>query len=167
MRDSGHSIFLSDNRNMNLFAPLPENKRKFCGLLGVALCLLFAALFLAFRAAGEKDTASRQQTSFGIIAQCERRGRGGVDNYCHYTFPVGDEEYIGVNQAASGLEFGQTVVVYYDRQDPGVSALEDFSEQSRKNMRFTYILLLALAATVAFILWDRAPCRESSDERTP
>lgn len=112
LRDSGHSTFLSDNRNMNLFAPLPENKRKFYGLLGVALCLLFAAFFLAFRAAGEKDTASRQQTSFGIIAQCERRGRGGVDNYCHYTFPVGDEEYIGVNQAASGLEFGQTVVVY-------------------------------------------------------
>jgi hypothetical protein len=160
-------MFLSDNRNMNLFAPLPENKRKFYGLLGIALFLFFAALFLAFRAAGEKDTANRQQTSFGIIAQCERRGRAGVDNYCHYTFPVGDEEYIGVSQAASGLEFGQTVVVYYDRQDPGVSALEDFSEQSRKNMRFTYILLLALAATVAFILWDRTPYRETSDEQTP
>jgi hypothetical protein len=136
-------------------------------LLVVALYLFLAALFLAFRATGEKDTASRQQTSFGIIAQCERRGRGGVDDYCHYTFPVGDEQYIGVNQAASGLEFGQTVVVYYDRQDPGVSALEDFSEQSRNNMRFVYIFLLALVATVAFIIRNGAPSREPSDERTP
>jgi hypothetical protein len=54
-------------------------------------------------------------------------------------------------------EFGQTAMVYYDSQDLRVSALEDFSEQSRKSMRFVYFLLLTLAATVAFILWDRAP----------
>jgi hypothetical protein len=152
---------------MNLFAPPPGNKRLFYSLPVLALYFLSAALFLAFRATGEKDTASRQQTSFGIIAQCERRGRGGVDNYCHYTFPVEDEQYIGVGQAANGLQFGQTVVVYYDRTDPGVSALEDFSEQSRKNMRFVYIFLLALAATVAFIIRNGAPSREPSDERTP
>ena len=55
------------------------------------------------------------------------------------------------------LESGQTAMVYYDSQDPRVSALEGFSEQSRKSMRFVYFLLLTLAATVAFILWDRAP----------
>jgi len=146
---------------MNLFAPLPEKKRKFYGLLVLALYLFFAALLLAFRATDERDTASRQQTSFGIVAQCERRGRGGVDNYCHYTFPVGNDHYIGVNQTSSGLGFGQTVVVYYDREDPGVSALEDFSAQSRKNMRYTYLLLLGLAATVTFIVWDRTLYRKT------
>ena len=128
--------------------------------------LVFAALFFGFRAVNQNDAASNQQTSFGIIGQCEHRGRGN-ENYCHYTFPVGDEQYTGVNQADSELGFGQTVVVYYDYQNPGVNALEDFHEQSRKSRRFVYILLLALAAVVAFILLDGAPTRETSDKPTP
>jgi UDP-N-acetylmuramyl pentapeptide phosphotransferase/UDP-N-acetylglucosamine-1-phosphate transferase len=55
------------------------------------------------------------------------------------------------------------VVVYYDRLNPGVNALEDFSEQSRKNMRFVYILLIALAAVVAFLVWNRTPYRNSNE----
>jgi hypothetical protein len=120
--------------------------------------LLFCIVFFGYRASVENDSASRQQTSFGTIAQCEQRGRGN-ENYCHYTFPVGDEQYAGVSIAEQGVGFGQTAMVYYDSQDPRVSALEDFSEQSRKSMRFVYFLLLTLAATVAFILLDRAPCR--------
>jgi Protein of unknown function (DUF3592) len=127
--------------------------------------LLFCIAFFGYRAAVENDSASRQQTSFGTIAQCEQRGRGN-ENYCHYTFPVGDEQYTSVNKAEPGVGFGQSVVVYYDRQDPRVNALEDFSEQSGKNKRFVYILLLVLAAILAFIVWDRAPYRETSDERT-
>ena len=115
-------------------------------------------VFFGYHAAVENDTASRQQTSLGTIGQCEHRGRGR-ENYCHYTFPVGDEQYAGVSKAKQGAEFGETTMVYYDRQDPRVSALEDFSAQSRKNMRLAYFLLLTLAATVAFILWDRAPYR--------
>ena len=120
--------------------------------------LLFCIVFFGYRAAVENDSASRQQTSFGTIIQCEQRGRGH-DNYCHYTFPVGDEQYAGVSKAEQGAGFGQTAMVYYDSQDPRVSALEDFSEQSRKSMRFVFFLVLTLVATVAFILWDRAPHR--------
>jgi hypothetical protein len=120
--------------------------------------LLFGIIFFGYRAAVENDSARRQQTSFGTISQCEESGRGH-ENYCHYTFPVGDEQYEGVNKADQGVGFGQTAIVYYDSQNPRVSALEDFSEQSRKSMRFVYFLLLTLAATVAFILWDRAPNR--------
>jgi hypothetical protein len=120
--------------------------------------LLFCIIFFGYRAAVENDSAHRQQTSFGTVIQCEQRGRGN-DNYCHYTFPVGDEQYAGVSKAEQGLGFGQTAMVYYDSQDPRVSALEDFSEQSRSNTRFVYLFLLALAATVAFTVWDRAPER--------
>ena len=42
--------------------------------------------------------------------------------------------------------------------EPSGYALET-SLNSRKSMRFVYFVLLALAATVAFILWDRAPYR--------
>jgi len=122
-------------------------------------------VFFGSLAAKQNDAAGRQQTSFGTIGQCEHRGRGD-ENYCHYTFSVGDEQYIGVNQAASDLGFGQTAMVYYDRQDPTVNALEDFSEQSRKNTRYVAILLFVLAAIFAFLLWDRAPYGEAADERT-
>ena len=126
---------------------------------------VFCIVFFGFRAADQYDAASRQQTSFGTVGQCERRGRGH-ENYCHYTFPVGDEQYAGVSQAAPDLELGQTVVVYYDNQDPGVNALENFAEQSRKSRRFVYVFLLVLVAVVAFTVWDRAPKRETSGDRT-
>ena len=120
--------------------------------------LVFCIFFFGHRAAVEHDSATRQQTCFGTIVQCEQRGRGH-ENYCHYTYPLGNEQYVGVSIAEQGAEFGQTTTVYYDSQDPQVSALEDFSEQSRKSMRFVYFALLALAATVAFVLWNRAPHR--------
>lgn len=145
---------------MNFFnsAPGPRDGKSGRPLWPLVSFLLFCIVFFGYRAAVEKDSASRQQTSFGTILQCENRGRGN-ENYCHYTFPVGDEQYAGVSEAGQGAGFGQTATVYYDSQDPRVSALEDFSEQSRKSMRFVYFLLLTLAATVAFILWDRAPYR--------
>jgi hypothetical protein len=120
--------------------------------------LLFGIIFFGYRAAVENDSASRQQTSFGTIAQCEERGRGH-ENYCHYTFPVGDEYYAGVSEAERGLRFGQVVMVYYDSQNVRVSSLESFSERRRESMHFVYFFLLTLAATVAFILWNRAPHR--------
>jgi len=73
---------------------------------------------------------------------------------------------MGVNRAEPDVGFGQTVTVYYDSRDPSVSALEDFSEQSRKDLRFVSIFLVVLVFTVAFVLWDRAPDRKTSDEPT-
>lgn len=127
--------------------------------------VLFVIVFFAYSAAVHHNSATVQQTSLGTIAQCEIRGRGH-EKYCHYTFPVGDQQYMGVNRAEADAGFGQTVTVYYDGRDPSVSALEDFSEQSRKDLRFVYILLVVLVVTVAFVLWDRAPDRKTSDELT-
>jgi hypothetical protein len=149
------------------FAPRSKNDGKSWHPLWKPVpVVVFCVFFFGFRAANQNVAASKQQTSFGTIGQCEHRGRGN-ENYCHYTFPVGDEQYTGVNRAAPEVDFDQTVVVYYDVQDPGVNALEDFAEQSRKNKRFVYILLLVLVAIVAFILWDRAPYRKTSGELTP
>src|SRR5215469_1379883 len=111
----------------------------------------FCILFFGYRAMVESDSASREKTSFGIVGQCEVRGRGNT-NYCDYTFSVGDEWYTAVNKAASRLEIGQTVPVYYDSEDPNVSALEEFSEQSRHDLNCVYVLGLALPAVVGFFL---------------
>ncbi len=147
------------NFNINRVAgPSSRNDGKSRPLWPLVSVLLFCIAFFGYRAMIENDSASRQQTSFGTILQCEQRGRGN-DNYCHYTFPVGDERYAGVSKAGQGLGFGQTAMVYYDSQDPRVNALENFSEQSRTSMRFVYFLLLTLAATVGFILWNGAPYR--------
>jgi hypothetical protein len=65
------------------------------------------------------------------------------------------------------VTFGQTVVVYYDSQNPRVNGLEDFSGKSRKDERFVYILLLVLAATGTIMIWNEEPEGGSSDERVP
>jgi beta-lactamase regulating signal transducer with metallopeptidase domain len=59
------------------------------------------------------------------------------------------------------------VEVYYDSQNPRINGLEDFSAKSRKDERFVYILLLILAATGTFILWNEEPRGISPDEPTP
>lgn len=127
---------------------------------------LFFVVFLSYRAAIERDYASREKTSFGTIGQCEDRGRGN-ENYCDYTFSAGDEEYTEASKAEAGVGFGQTVTVYYDGRDPRVSSLEDFSERSRYDLRFACILGFVLPAVIAIVLWGRAPAGEASDSHAP
>jgi len=137
----------------------PSQKSWWPFLSFVMLCIVF----FGYRAASDHDSATRQRTSSGTTTQCEIRGRGN-ENYCHYTFPVGDQQYIGVNRAEPEVVANQMVTVYYDSRDPSVSALEDFSEHSRKDLRFVYALLAVLVLTVAFVLWNRAPYRKTSNE---
>jgi hypothetical protein len=125
---------------------------------------LSCIVFCGYRAVIESGTAARQETSFGTIGQCEERGRGH-ENYCGYTFSVDDERYKAVNKADRGVEFGQRVTVYYDRQDPRVSALEDFSEQSRRDLRLAYIFGVVLVVVVPFVLWGRAPSGKAPDDQ--
>ncbi len=122
--------------------------------------VLIGIVFFGYKAAIHHDSATMQHTSLGTITQCEIRGRGH-ENYCHYTFAVGDQQYMGVNKAEPGTGFGQTVTVYYDSRYPSDSALEDFSGQSREDLRFVYIFLAALVGAVAFVLWNRAPDRKA------
>jgi hypothetical protein len=81
-------------------------------------------------------------------------------------FPVDGEQYTGSDRADSYLLFGKTVVVYYDSQDPTMSALDDFSGKSRRDRNFVYIFLLMVAALVAFVLYSKATDREESKPRT-
>jgi hypothetical protein len=53
--------------------------------------------------------------------------------------------------------------VYYDSQNPAMNAFEDFSEKSRKDRNFAYMLLFVVAALVAFILYAKATYRDESD----
>jgi hypothetical protein len=135
-------------------------------LWGFVIFTIACIVFYGHSAIVENDTATRQQTSFGTTDQCERRGRG-YENWCHYSFAVGDDWYRGVSQTYPEVTFGQTVEVYYDSQDPRMNTLEDFSGQSRKDERLVYILLLVLAAAGTFILWNEEPGGASPDERTP
>jgi hypothetical protein len=129
------------------------------------LFFVFSACFFGFKAAGEKDAASREQTSFGLVTGCKDSTRGA--NYCHYTFSAGDEQYRGVSQAASDVVFGQTMTVYYDSQDPTINALEDFSEKSRTDENWLYVFLLLIVAFIALIFYLKAPFYQNSNRRTP
>jgi hypothetical protein len=123
---------------------------------GFVLITVACIVFEGHLAIIENDTAKRQQTCFGTTSQCERLGRGR-ENWCHYSFAVDDNWYRGASPTYPEVTFGQTVEVFYDRQNPRMNSLEDFSAKSRKHERFVYILLLILAATGTVMLWNEEP----------
>jgi hypothetical protein len=127
--------------------------------------MLWGIVFFGYRAVVANDISIRQQTSFGTICQCEHRGRGN-ENWCHYSFVVGDDWYRGVSKAANEVTSGQIVDVYYDMRDPKMNALEDFSKQSRENKHYVYTFLLVLAAVIAFKVWDRPPIQGNPNQQT-
>jgi hypothetical protein len=149
---------------VDFFAPRSKNDWKSGRSLSVALVLLFSVFLVASQAARENDAASMQRTSSGKITNCERSGRSGYS--CDYVFPVDGEQYTGHCRSDSYRLYGQTVIVYYDSQDLTMTALEDFSEKARKDWNFVYILLLLLAALVAFVLYSKATDRKDSKQRT-
>ena len=111
----------------------------------------------------QQDVASRQQTSYGPISECGRHGKG-YENYCHYAFPVAGEVYEGISKAAPGIGIGQTVVVYYDGQNPKSNELEDFFDKGRKTKRYFDFSIFVLGAMFAYVLWTGPPLRKMPDE---
>jgi hypothetical protein len=149
----------------SIFAPRPKTDSKSGYFLWRTVPLLAFIFFIAFQVETDEDAASRQQTSFGLVTECRYYGKGG--HYCDYTFPVGGEQYAGTSSANSNVQFGKTVVVYYDFQDPNRSALQDFSEKSRKDRNYLYLFLFLFAAFVAFILYSKTDYRRGSNQRGP
>jgi len=149
---------------VDFFAPRSKNDWKSGRSLGLALVLLVGVFLSASRATRENDAASRQRTSFGTITDCERSGRSGYS--CKYVFPVDGEQYMGDSREGSYRLLGQTVVVYYDSQDPTVTALEDFSGKARRDWNFVYVLLLMIAAVVVFVIYSKAADRKDSKQRS-
>jgi hypothetical protein len=135
----------------------PRNNRSW-GTVWVFL--IVAAAFFVFRAEVEKRHADRQETSFGVIGHCEKRGRS-QDDYCSYSFPVGEEQFWGMSKAVQAFSFDRKILVYFDSQDPRVNALEDFPTRSRRNMRIACLLFLVFVVTFAFVVWDRTPYKRT------
>jgi hypothetical protein len=152
------------NSSPRLFAPRSKSDWTSWGTLFKTVLLLLGALLLGIRAERASDAAKREQTSFGVVTECEHHARAG--NYCHYTFSVGDERYIGADPAVSEVEFGHTVQVYYDSQDPRMNSLEDFSAESRRDKKFIYILLFAIGAFAAFVMYSLATNRGGAKRQT-
>jgi hypothetical protein len=161
-------MVLRNNGAMAFFEPRPENDTKPYSPLWKAvpafLFLLFFVYQHAVKAAGEKDTASRQETTFADVLDCKAGGKTG--KYCHYVFLDSDERsYVGGDLTSSGAEMGQTVNVYYDSQDPSVNALENFSAKSRDDENWAYIFLLLAAGVLASGFYSKANL--PLDQRSP
>jgi hypothetical protein len=149
---------------VDFFGPRSKNDWKSWHSLWNAIPLLVCVFVFASRATTENDAASRQETSFGTIADCERSGRGGYS--CHYVISVDGEQYASHSQEDSYHLLGQTVVVYYDSQNPRMTALEDFSGKAKKDWNFVYVFLLMIAALVGFVLYSKATDRKDSKQQT-
>jgi hypothetical protein len=81
-------------------------------------------------------------------------------------FPIDEEQYAGYSRENSYHLLGQTVVVYYDSQNPTITALEDFSGKAKKDWTFVYLFLLMIAALVGSVLYSKATDRKDSKQLT-
>jgi hypothetical protein len=73
--------------------------------------------------------AAREGTAYGIVID---HGSRRYDYWYSYRFLVNGQYFTGWNSSPNNdHEFGMTVLVYYDSQNPNESALTDFAEMSR------------------------------------
>jgi hypothetical protein len=114
------------------------------------------------RAAREKEAAANQQTSSGVITNCNHSGKG---NSCHYIFPTDSGWYKGAAANANAdAKYGDTTLVYYDSKDPRINSLQDFSEMSHRDKDVEYILLASLCAITAFFVYSLATAASSGQD---
>ncbi len=152
---------------MALVAPRPSDVKKSNSQLWRAVsALLVFFLFLAFekarQAASEKDTARRQEISFGDVVDCGYVGKGG--QWCHYVFQTGEGRfYTGGSWSLSDIA-GRTLDVYYDTQNPRISALESFSVKSYDDQIWVYIYLIIASASIGVGLYAQE--RSYSDRQS-
>jgi hypothetical protein len=127
--------------------------------LFITFPFVIGVLLVAPQAAREHAAANRQQTSQGVVTACDRSDH----NQCSYDFSVFGRPYSGRRSAnTTDVTVGDHVLVYYDSQNPTMNALEDFSEMSRRDRGFCYILLFVIGIFVAVVLYARATRVEPS-----
>jgi len=128
--------------------------------LFITFPFVIGVLLVAPQAAREQAAATRQQTSQGVVTAYDRSDH----NQCSYDFSVLGRPYSGRRSAnTTDVIVGDHVLVYYDSQNPTMNALEDFSEMSRRDRGFCYILLFVIGVFVAVVLYARATRVEPSD----
>jgi hypothetical protein len=121
--------------------------------LFITFPFVLGVLFVAPQAAKEHAAATRQQTSQGVVTAYDRSNH----NQCSYDFSVLGRPYSGRRSAdTTDVTVGDHVLVYYDSQDPTMNALEDFSEMSRRDRGFCYMLLFLIGVFAAVVLYARA-----------
>ena len=130
--------------------------------------LMVCVIFLGHRAVVENNSATRQKTSFGTIAQCEypRTWKYKLAVTTHFQLAMSNTRVsTKLNQMRDSATFWWFITT---SQDPNVSALEEFSDQSRKDKRFVCILLLMLASNaLPFAFGTGRPTRVLMTKRPP
>lgn len=128
--------------------------------LFITFPFVIGLLLVAPDAAKEHAAATRQQTSQGVVTAYDRSDH----NQCSYGFDILGKRYSGRRSAdTTDINVGDHVLVYYDSQNPTMNALENFSEMSRRDSGFCYILLFLIGVFVAVVLYARATRAEPSD----
>jgi hypothetical protein len=93
-------------------------------LFGPALFAL-GAIGMMIAAHSDKDVASREQSTTGMIVSHEPRNH----NRYGYKFQVSGQHYTGSETPLKAEpRIGQSVTVYFDPLDPAENALTDFAE---------------------------------------
>jgi hypothetical protein len=100
--------------------------------------------------------ASRQQTTSGVVTAHDPANH----NQYGYKFDVESRSYTGwEGPKGRELAIGDTVMVYYDRENPNKNALTDFHELGTASLGPVPLLLFGIGTVGLFIFYTRRRLR--------
>lgn len=100
--------------------------------------------------------ASRQQTTSGVVTAHDPANH----NQYGYKFDVEGRSYTGwEGPKGRELAIGDTVMVYYDRENPNKNALTDFHELGTASLGPVPLLLFGIGTVGLFIFYTRRRLR--------
>jgi len=134
------------------FSPRSKDDWKSWNALFIAVPFAFGLVFVLTTSTRDHAIAARQGSTLGFVTAYEPSSH----NQCSYSFELEGKQYRGESSSpTTTAAVGQQVRVYFDRDDPATSSLEDFEAASRRQRRILPFLIIGIAAVIGFILYSK------------
>jgi hypothetical protein len=128
----------------------------------VVLPWTVGAIFFIYQWNVDRDIATREQTTQGVIAAHEPANH----NRFGYVFSVNGKNFTGwESPGKDGLDIGQQVLVYYDPLNPSKNALTEFRDLGTNSLGPVPMMLFGIGAVAWYIRAQRRKSQASSNRR--
>jgi hypothetical protein len=134
------------------FSPRSKDDWKSWNALFIAAPFALGLIFVLTTSTRDHAVAMRQGSTIGVVTAYEPSNH----NQCSYTFELEGKQYQGKSSSpTTTATIGQQVQVYFDRNDPATSSLEDFESASRRQKGILPFLVIGIIGVIGFVLYSK------------